>query len=201
MQLSNFQENAAAGGIPATIHLMPLDAYPGETGASGTALAAARTSMAMTTSGSARQNSAQVEITANATGTARFVGAWDAASAGNFIGYAPLGTGQPQAFTLVDTTNDDFVSPGHGFVAGDEVYFLTEPSGKALPTGVTEGTVYYVIATGLATNSFRVSATLGGSSIAVTAVGSGLVTKISPQNVVSGNILRFAAGALTFTFF
>src|SRR5258707_5370464 len=43
---------------------------------------------------------------------------------------------------------------GHGLGAGDPVVFRTT---GALPTGLTQGTVYYVIAAGLPANSFEVA--------------------------------------------
>lgn len=51
---------------------------------------------------------------------------------------------------------------GHGFSAGQPVYF---GQFSTLPTGFTAGTVYYVIATGLTSDSFQLSATLGGAAI------------------------------------
>lgn len=58
----------------------------------------------------------------------------------------------------------------HGFAAGDMVVFSSSGS---LPTGLTAGTVYYVISAGLTTNEFRVSATSGGSAINTSSSGSG----------------------------
>lgn len=46
----------------------------------------------------------------------------------------------------------------HGLVAGDMVWFETT---GALPTGLTASTHYYVIATGLTTNTFQLSTTTG----------------------------------------
>jgi len=50
----------------------------------------------------------------------------------------------------------------HGFVAGDQVIFTTT---GALPSGLTKSTRYYVLSTGLTTNSFRVSTTSGGTAV------------------------------------
>lgn len=50
----------------------------------------------------------------------------------------------------------------HGRVAGDTFCFATT---GALPTGITAGTTYYVISTGLGANSFQFSATSGGSAV------------------------------------
>lgn len=50
----------------------------------------------------------------------------------------------------------------HGLVAGDKVVFTTTGS---LPTGITAGTTYFVISAGIATNTFEISATDGGSAV------------------------------------
>ena len=58
----------------------------------------------------------------------------------------------------------------HGLVAGSAISFETT---GALPTGITAGTKYYVIATGLTANAFQFSATLGGSAVTTTGTQSG----------------------------
>lgn len=58
----------------------------------------------------------------------------------------------------------------HGLSVNSPVVFN---STGLLPTGVTIGTVYYVIAPGLTTNSFEFSATLGGSAVDTTGTQSG----------------------------
>ena len=50
----------------------------------------------------------------------------------------------------------------HGLTANDTVRFTTT---GALPTGVVAGTTYYVIATGLTSNTFQFSTTAGGSAV------------------------------------
>jgi hypothetical protein len=50
----------------------------------------------------------------------------------------------------------------NNFQVNDAVYFT---STGALPTGLSAGTRYYVISTGLGGNDFRVSATLGGTVV------------------------------------
>lgn len=55
---------------------------------------------------------------------------------------------------------------GHGLEAGSPVIF--EADGGNMPTGLTEGTVYYVVASGLTPTTFSVAATPGGSAIATT---------------------------------
>jgi len=62
---------------------------------------------------------------------------------------------------------------GHGLSAGTPVSFKTT---GALPTGVTAGTTYYVQATGLGTDTFRISATNGGADINTSGTQSGTHT-------------------------
>ena len=62
---------------------------------------------------------------------------------------------------------------GHGLVAGTAIAFSTTGS---LPSGVSAATNYYVIATGLTTDTFRYSATPGGTAINTVSSGSGVHT-------------------------
>lgn len=65
----------------------------------------------------------------------------------------------------------------HGFLAGQPVIFTTT---GALPTGLSAGTVYYVVPTGLTADAFSVAATPGGAPVATTAVGTGIQTVSAP---------------------
>lgn len=71
---------------------------------------------------------------------------------------------------------------GHGLVAGDTVKFTTT---GALPTGLVTGTSYYVIATDLTANTFKVAAVIGGAAINTTGGQSGVhtLTKWTPVAV------------------
>lgn len=62
---------------------------------------------------------------------------------------------------------------GHGLLAGDTITFATT---GALPTGITAGTTYYVIAAGLGANVFEFSTSLGGSAVNTTGSQSGTQT-------------------------
>ncbi|MFG1277643.1 phage tail protein [Xanthobacter autotrophicus] len=64
----------------------------------------------------------------------------------------------------------------HGLGVNDPVKFTTTGS---LPTGLVVGTTYYVAAAGLATNSFRISATPGGATITTSGTQSGTHKAIS----------------------
>ncbi len=72
---------------------------------------------------------------------------------------------------------------GHGFVAGDRVFFETT---GALPTGLVANTVYVVLATGLTANTFRLSTTDGGAAIVTTGSQSGVHTiRFCPYGIAS----------------
>jgi hypothetical protein len=58
----------------------------------------------------------------------------------------------------------------HTLVAGDAVVFNTT---GALPTGITAGTTYFVIAAGLTANAFQFSATPGGAAVNTSGTQSG----------------------------
>lgn len=67
----------------------------------------------------------------------------------------------------------------HGFFANQPIVF-TAAEGGTLPTGLTEGTVYYVRTEGLTANTFTISATEGGPAVAVTLAGAGTITAVAP---------------------
>lgn len=78
------------------------------------------------------------------------------------------------AFTATGTSAV-LTAEDHGFVAGQTVTFV----GNDLPAPLVAGTVYYVLPTGLADDTFQVSATRGGAAIATTDAGSGEITVVS----------------------
>lgn len=61
-------------------------------------------------------------------------------------------------------TNDLVTSAAHGLAANDIIYFTSLTAG----TGLSTFTPYYVIASGLTTGAFKVSATRGGAAVNVT---------------------------------
>jgi len=77
------------------------------------------------------------------------------------------------AVTLTIATPAVFTLNNHGLVAGDKVYLTT---GGALPSGLAQNTVYYVLSSGLTTNTFQLSTTLGGSAINTTGSQNGTHT-------------------------
>ena len=61
----------------------------------------------------------------------------------------------------------------HGLLADDTVIFEVD-AGGTISAGITADTQYYVISTSLTADVFKVSATIGGSSIDITSDGSGM---------------------------
>ena len=90
-----------------------------------------------------------------------------------------------QDFSGVAATVTAIASPGvvawtaHTLLVGAPVVFRTT---GALPTGITAGTVYYVIAAGFGANSFQISATIGGAAINFTGSTSGTHTVMPGLN-------------------
>ena len=84
-----------------------------------------------------------------------------------------LGKMKSSTVTISNASPAVITWTSHGLSAGMEIAFSTTGS---LPTGLTAGTRYYVIASGLGTNSFQVSATFGGSAVNTSSAGSGTHT-------------------------
>lgn len=108
-----------------------------------------------------------------------------ASGATGVVGWGVFGdaTFQARPFMVLDASTDLISIPSHGLVAGDRVAFFNSEFAGSLPAGITEGTVYFVIGSGLATDVLRVSTTLGGSTIDITGTGSGIAAKIIPIQV------------------
>lgn len=81
-------------------------------------------------------------------------------------------------------TSDLITIPSHGLVAGDRIFFTRLTGG----TGLSLNTSYYVIASGLTANDFKVSLTLGGSAVDITV----LYTRVeaSKYRTFTGNFLN-----------
>lgn len=107
---------------------------------------------------------------------------WSASTAGTSRAWMPAGSSARRAFSVdsAGVTANDIFSPAHGLVADNRVVFWPT-IGAVLPTGLSEDTGYFVISTGLTTDAFRVSTTLAGSAVDITAIGDGDVQKFTPE--------------------
>lgn len=81
-------------------------------------------------------------------------------------------------FTVTIASPGVFTKAAHGLVAGDQVTFTTT---GALPTGLTVGTIYYVIAAGLTANDFQVSTAINGAAVNTSGTQSGTHTLYPEQ--------------------
>lgn len=119
---------------------------------------------------------------------------FDALTSGNMTWWGWLGTGN-EIPGVAANTGDVFTSYAHGLANGDSVV-LQAPEGGTLPTGVSANTRYYVVSA--STDTFQLSATLGGSAITLTTDGEFSAYKIQPKTVNNGDGFKFNAGNLTF---
>lgn len=103
------------------------------------------------------------------------------------------GTGAKSAVTITIASPGVISWPNHTLAAGTPVVFSTTGT---LPTGLTAGTIYYVISGGLATNSFEVSATVGGSAVNTSVSQTGVHTATAYQTVgfVVSSVTAFVEG-------
>jgi hypothetical protein len=69
-----------------------------------------------------------------------------------------------------------FTDTAHGLSIGDQVVFSTT---GALPTGITAGTTYFIVAAGFTVNAYSVALTSGGAAITTTGTQSGVQTRTS----------------------
>jgi hypothetical protein len=92
--------------------------------------------------------------------------------------------------TLTASTNL-FTSADHGFVVGDRL--IPESSGDELPPELINGQTYFVIADGFSTNTFRISATEGGS---ILTFSDDSVVKFNRTGVLEVEVINFSQNRL-----
>jgi hypothetical protein len=133
-------------------------------------------------------------------GTYGFVGFFNASTGNtnNYLGYAPI-NGTVKGFGEVDSTgvtNDTITSSGHGLTTDDRVQVFNVFA-ESIPTGLTEGTLYFVLASGLTADVFKVATTSGGAAINITAQGELYFQKVIPEVFAAQGQITIAAAALT----
>jgi len=86
-----------------------------------------------------------------------------------FVGNPTISIASPAVITLAS----------HGLSINNAVVFTTS---GALPTGITAGTVYYIISTGFTSGAFQISTSIGGSAVNTSGTQSGThsVARFSP---------------------
>lgn len=91
----------------------------------------------------------------------------------------------------ITTATDTISYTGHGLSAGDAVKYFH--GGGTAATGLTNNTTYYVIASGLTANAFKVSATLGGAAVDIS--GTGNNAQYFEKSASTAATLRAALGS------
>ena len=98
----------------------------------------------------------------------------------------------PVAVTISNASPGVVTHTAHGYLAGQLVTFNSTTS---LPTGLTAGTIYCVLAAGLATNTYEVGATCGGSAINTSSAGSGTFTEQAGNDLTGTGSAQTATAA------
>lgn len=83
-------------------------------------------------------------------------------------GLSPSATAS-RLITACDTSDNSFTCTGHGLANNDRLIITTDAPGTN-PGGVSASTLYYAIVVN--SNTFRISATSGGSAVDITSIGS-----------------------------
>lgn len=114
----------------------------------------------------------------------------DSSGTGNLIAIAGLGP-DPIPFFGADSGNTiyapELVNQTPAWAVNDRIVFYAFTGIASLPTGITEGTIYFVKT--LSGGTLTISATAGGAAIDLTADGAGLIQKLvgitaTPPNTV-----------------
>jgi hypothetical protein len=92
-------------------------------------------------------------------------------------------------YVVPNSSTNKFRLPKHGFSAGDKISFSVS-AGGALPTNIVAGTIYFVIATDLSTDEFKVSAASGDSAISLSGTSTGkiLITSYATMDIAANTI-------------
>ena len=195
--------SAAAGSLYVSLHT----ADPGEAGDQTTSetaytnyarQAVARSAGGWTVSTNQVSNAAAINFPAcGLTGATitHFVVGTASSGAGKLLYKGPLGTVVQGPFTAI-AAGDLITIPGHTLAVDERVAFYPA-FGSSLPTGITEGTIYWVKT--VASNDITVSATQGGAAVDITAAGDGVAIEAATLAVSSGITPSFAIGALVVT--
>lgn len=83
----------------------------------------------------------------------------------------------------------------HGLSADQRVFVLAAP-GAVIPTGLSENTPYFVLATGLTADAFKLSTTSGGAAVDITAGGAAQFIPYTARTIANGATPEFAIGTL-----
>lgn len=120
-------------------------------------------------------------------------GVYSAATAGTLHAIGFLDTDPP--IFGVGNADDTIDAYAHGLEADQRVFVLAAP-GAVIPTGLSENTAYFVLASGLTADVFKLSTSSGGAAVNITAGGASLFMPYKAVTVAGGATPSFAIGAL-----
>lgn len=196
---------------PATLLYLSLhNADPGEAGSQTTNETTytnyARVSVARTTGGWTVSGTDPTQVTnvgiisfAQCGATGDTITHWgiglSTSGAGTLLASGPVGTGPAFEFTCTNASPGSLSVPSSSFAANARVSVYHTPTGT-LPTGMTEGTVYFV-GTGGGTATITLSTTTANANpVNTSSVGAGVLIGQNPLAVSSLVTPSFAASAL-----
>lgn len=199
--IANVADNAATSPLT-NVYVSLHTANPGEAGDQTTSeatygayarVAVARTSGGWTVTNNQVVNAGAIsfpEATSGSNIVTHFATGQASSGAGKVWHYGQLTDGY---FAFTAATSDTFTMPGRTVVNDDKIMFYTI-LGATLPTGITEGTEYFVI--GQSGDTFQVSTSQGGAAVDITASGAGIGGKKVSRTITTGITPQFAASAL-----
>lgn len=178
-------DSAVAGGLLTTPHMSLHTGFPpaGGNEVTGGSPPYARQPFTWNAAAAGSKGIAAAEtFDVPAATTVRAVAVYDALTAGTQKAWSPAGAAARIAINVdaAGVTNNDIFSEAHGLAAGNSIIFWAT-IGAGLPGGIAEDTEYFVIATGLTADQFRISTTLGGAALDLTDEGDGDAQKFTPE--------------------
>lgn len=138
----------------------------------------------------AKASSPSVSIPIPAGTTVYFLGGFSASSAGTAYKYSPINGGSVKGVGSGANSGDVITSYAHGLVNTDRV-FLYKANNESLPTGYSEGLLYFVV--NKTTDTFQVSLTSGGSAVTISADGELAFQKVVGETFASAGTLDVSA--------
>ena len=120
--------------------------------------------------------------------------------AGTLLAAGAIGpvAGPNVAFSCTSASPGVLTAPGYTPTVNDRVSVYQTPGSEGLPTGLTEGTVYYV-GTAPGGQTLTLSTTVSnGAPVNTSSTGSGIIVKQGPLTVSNGVTPSFAAGQLSY---
>lgn len=148
------------------------------------------------TAGRQKANDAAVTFPANSGSNQDVIayGIYTASTAGTLRAIGLLDDDAPIVGTA-DTADLITTQSVHGLVADQRVFVLAAP-GMAIPTGLSENTAYFVLASGLTTTAFKLSTSSGGSAVDVTAGGAALFIPYKAKTIAGSATPEMAIGTI-----